>query len=85
LVLQPGGYVPIEPIHLNRDEIIRVEQGELRVLLDGREIAVAAGSALVIPSGTRRSARNNGPETLRCVLEYRPGLDLDRLFQCLGV
>ena len=83
-IVQAGGRVPFEHIHSAQDELLHVGQGEVRVLLDGREQLAAAGQTVTIPRGARHIACNPGREVLRCVLEYRPGLDSYRLFQCFG-
>ncbi|MEN9390528.1 MAG: hypothetical protein RLZZ283_628 [Candidatus Parcubacteria bacterium] len=40
------------------DQFIRVEKGEGKAVLDGVEHAVAAGSAVIIPRGTRHNIIN---------------------------
>ena|SRR5215216_2356557 len=83
-IVQPGGFVPFEHIHLSQDEIFHVEQGEIRVVIEGREQIGVAGQTLTIPRGVRQIAYNNKQEVLHCVLEYRPGLDSYTVFQCFG-
>jgi quercetin dioxygenase-like cupin family protein len=83
-VVQPGGFVPFEHVHPAQDEVFHVKQGELRAVIDGRETFASAGVTLTIPRRARHIAGNNGPEALACVLEYRPGLDSERVFQCFG-
>jgi quercetin dioxygenase-like cupin family protein len=83
-VVQPGGFVPFEHIHLSQDEIFHIKEGEIRAVINGREQIGVAGQTLSIPHGVRQTAYNNKPEVLRCVLEYRPGLDSYQIFQCFG-
>ncbi len=83
-IVQPGGFVPFEHIHLSQDEIFHVQQGEIRVMINGREQIGTAGETLTMPCGARQTAYNNKPEVLRCILEYRPGLDSYKVFQCFG-
>jgi quercetin dioxygenase-like cupin family protein len=82
--VEPGGFVPFEHVHINQDEIFTVRQGEIRLLMDGREYIGRAGDTIVVPKGARHIAYNNRPETLDCIVEYRPGLDHYRFFQCFG-
>ncbi len=82
--VQPKGYVPFEHIHLAQDEIFHVVQGEIRVVIDRRQQIGTAGVTVTVPCGARHIAYNNIPETLICVVEYRPGLDISRSFQCFG-
>jgi quercetin dioxygenase-like cupin family protein len=83
-IVQPQGYVPFEHIHVSQDEIFHVQQGEIRVLLDRREQIGRAGQTLTVPRGTRHIAYNNHPEALVCIVEYKPGLDISKSFQCFG-
>jgi quercetin dioxygenase-like cupin family protein len=83
-IVQPGGYVPFEHVHLAQDEVFHVRQGEIRLVVDGREQVGVAGQTVTVPRGARQIAYNNKPEVLHCVLEYRPGLDSYKVFQCFG-
>lgn len=84
-IVQPGGFVPFEHVHLAQDEVFHVVEGELEAVINGRAQVVAAGRSLTIPRGARQNARNHSQtEVLRCVLEYRPGLDSYGAFQCFG-
>lgn len=83
-IVEPEGYVPFEHIHVSQDEIFHVKQGGIRVVIDGREQVGGAGQTVVVPRGTRHIAYNHLPETLVCVVEYKPGLDISRSFQCFS-
>jgi quercetin dioxygenase-like cupin family protein len=83
-IVQPGGYVPFEHVHLAQDEVFHVRQGEVRLVVNGREQIGVAGQTVIVPRGARQIAYNNKPEILHCVLEYRPGLDSYKVFQCFG-
>lgn len=49
--VQPHGYVPFEHIHLNQDEIFEIQEGEMNVLIDGKEYIGRAGDTIVVPKG----------------------------------
>jgi quercetin dioxygenase-like cupin family protein len=83
-IVQPEGYVPFEHIHISQDEIFHVKQGEIRVVVNRQEQVGRAGQTLTVPRGTRHIAYNNRPETLICIVEYKPGLDISRSFQCFS-
>jgi quercetin dioxygenase-like cupin family protein len=83
-IVQPGGFVPFEHIHLSQDEIFHIQRGEIRAVINGLEQIGVAGQTVTIPCGARQIAYNNKQETLHCVLEYRPGLDSYTVFQCFG-
>jgi quercetin dioxygenase-like cupin family protein len=83
-IVDPKGYVPFEHIHVCQDEIFHVKEGEIRVVINGQEQIGTAGQTLTVPRGSRHIAYNNRPGVLNCVVEYRPGLDISRHFQCFG-
>lgn len=83
-IVQPEGYVPFNHIHLNQDEVFYIKEGELRMVIDGKESIVRKGECITVPKGSRHIACNNKPSVLHCAVEYRPGLDIDKIFQCFG-
>ena len=82
--VQPEGYVPFEHIHLNQDEVFTIKKGELRILIDGKEHIVPAGQSITVPKGKPHIAFNNKLEVLDTIVEYKPGLDNYKFFQCFG-
>jgi mannose-6-phosphate isomerase-like protein (cupin superfamily) len=82
--VQPVGYVPFEHIHLRQDEVFHVQQGEVQLIVDGKEAIARAGETATVPKGSRHVAFNNKDEVLKCVVEYVPGLDMLKLYQCMG-
>ncbi|MBC7776954.1 MAG: cupin domain-containing protein [Phycisphaerae bacterium] len=82
--VEPGGYVPLEHIHLKQDETFEVQQGEIRILLDGKEHIARAGEAITVPAGVAHIAYNNTDTALECRVTYAPGLDLPQFMQCFG-
>jgi len=83
-IVAPEGYVPFEHIHVSQDEIFHVKQGEIRVLINRQQQIGTVGQTVTVPCGVRHIAYNNTPETLICVVEYRPGLGISKYFQCFG-
>ncbi|MEO8149464.1 MAG: cupin domain-containing protein [Bacteroidia bacterium] len=81
--VQAKGYVPFEHIHLNQDEVFHIKQGELKIVLNGKEQIGKAGDTITVPKGTAHIASNNKDEILNCIVEYRPGLDHDKFMQSL--
>jgi mannose-6-phosphate isomerase-like protein (cupin superfamily) len=81
-IVAPGGHVPFEHIHLVQDEIFRVEAGEVKLVIDGKEFIGKAGDIITVQKGKRHIAYNNTSETLKAVVEFRPGLDMHLLEQC---
>jgi quercetin dioxygenase-like cupin family protein len=83
-IVAPEGYVPFEHIHVSQDEIFHVKQGEIRVKINRQEQFGRTGQMVTVPHGVRHIAYNNILETLVCIVEYRPGLDISKWFQCFG-
>ncbi|MEN3360490.1 MAG: hypothetical protein V7637_4472 [Mycobacteriales bacterium] len=52
---------PGTPHHLDREEVLHVLSGSLRVELDGAAAEVAAGDTVLIPAGTLLAASSSGP------------------------
>ena len=80
----PEGYVPFEHIHMSQAEIFHVKRGEIRVLINRQPQVGTVGETVMVPCGVRHIAYNNTPETLVCIVEYKPGLDISKSFQCFG-
>lgn len=83
-IVQPSGFVPFAHTHPTQDEVFHVREGEMRVLVNGREQIVRAGQTVIVPKGAKHRASNNSNGLLVCTLEYRPGLDSYKTFQCFG-
>lgn len=59
--------------HDDVDQFIRVEAGQGKAVLDGQEIELADGSALVIPAGTEHNVINiSSSEPLKLYTVYTP-------------
>lgn len=61
LEVAPRGGVP-KHHHTNHEERIEVLEGEIEVIIDGKNTLLHAGEALVIPRGRIHSWRNASPE-----------------------
>jgi len=81
-ILQPSGYVPFEHIHFHQDEIFHVQQGELKVVINGKASIASAGQTITVPKGARHIASNNKNELMEAIVEYTPALDYDKFIQC---
>ena len=83
-VVDPGGHVPFEHVHMNQDEVFHIHQGEMRVKINGQEHIAKAGQTVIAPRGARHIAFNDKAEKLVCIVEYRPGLDHYQTMQCFA-
>ncbi len=70
--LAPGEDIGME-VHDDVDQFIRVEAGEGRAVLDGKEHELEDGSAVVIPAGTRHNIINGSrSEPMKLYTIYSP-------------
>jgi mannose-6-phosphate isomerase-like protein (cupin superfamily) len=51
-----------EEVHENVDQFFRVEEGEARFVLNGKEHLAHSGDAVIVPAGTRHNVINNSDE-----------------------
>lgn len=80
--VQPKGYVAFEHIHLNQDETFRIKNGEIRIVMNGKEYIARRGETINVRKGIAHIAYNNKEDVLDCLVEYKPGLDHDTFMQC---
>jgi mannose-6-phosphate isomerase-like protein (cupin superfamily) len=72
MTLKPGEEIGVET-HDDRDQFIRVEEGEGVAILDGEKHALEDGTAVVIPAGTEHNVINTSKdEKLRLYTVYSP-------------
>lgn len=68
----PGEEIGMET-HETRDQFIRIEAGEAKVILDGEETAVKAEDAIVISAGTEHNVINTSEtDKLKLYTIYTP-------------
>jgi mannose-6-phosphate isomerase-like protein (cupin superfamily) len=72
MTLKPGEEIGLET-HDDRDQFIRVEEGEGVAILGGQEYELEDGTAIVIPAGTEHNVINTSDdEKLRLYTVYSP-------------
>jgi mannose-6-phosphate isomerase-like protein (cupin superfamily) len=72
MALKPGEDIGLET-HGDTDQFIRVEEGEGKAILDGKEYKLEDGSAIVIPAGTEHNVINtSAKEALKLYTLYAP-------------
>ena len=77
MTLQPGEEIGLET-HDEIDQFIRVEAGAGTAILNGEEIALEDGTAVVIPAGTEHNVINiSQTEPLKLYTIYSPPEHLD--------
>ena len=70
LWVDPPGQVWADFVH-DRDELVMVVEGEQEFEMNGRRYRPSIGEELLIPAGTRHTARNAGPITSRWLYGYK--------------
>jgi mannose-6-phosphate isomerase-like protein (cupin superfamily) len=71
MCLQPGEEIGVE-VHNNVDQFFRIEQGEGKVIMNGKEAFVSDGFAFVVPRGAQHNVVNVGTGPLKLYTIYSP-------------
>ncbi len=72
MALKPGEDIGME-VHGDTDQFIRIEAGQGKAILDGKEFALKDGSAVVIPAGIQHDIVNTSTtEPLKLYTVYAP-------------
>jgi len=82
---QPSGF-PVggaAHIHPKQEEHFKVLSGQLRVWLDSHEHNLTTGDEFIIPLGTPHYWINTGTEEVRVIVEFRPALRWEMLFETM--
>lgn len=69
--LKPGEEIGSE-VHDNVDQFFRIEEGEGKVVIEGKETPISDGSAIVVPAGSRHNVINTGNGPLKLYTIYSP-------------
>lgn len=70
MALKPGEDIGAEVHQL--DQFIRVETGQGKAILDGKEYAIQDGSVIVVPQGTVHNIINSGHASMKMYTLYAP-------------
>lgn len=70
MALPPGEHIGAE-VH-DVDQFLRVEEGTGEVVLGGARTAIAPGSAIVVPAGTKHDIVNTGKKAMKLYTVYSP-------------
>jgi len=72
MTIQPNENIPKET-HGSVDQFLRIEQGEGKAILDGKEFLLADGSVIIIPKGVEHEIINtSSTESLKLYTIYTP-------------
>ncbi len=73
LILEPGTIGAVPHLHHGFDEVCRVLEGTVDIMVDGQVTAVPAGGWHLRPRGLIHAFWNSGAVPARCVELYLPG------------
>lgn len=79
--LEPDGFLAGAHTHPYQEERFEVLSGTLRIRVGRRKHTLGAGDAIVVPPGTVHAWWNEGEETLHGLVEFRPALDMESVFE----
>jgi quercetin dioxygenase-like cupin family protein len=79
--LEPDGFLPGAHTHPHQQEHFEVLSGTLGVRVGRRKYRLGASEAMVVPPGVVHSWWNEGDEMLHCMVEFRPALDMESVFE----
>jgi mannose-6-phosphate isomerase-like protein (cupin superfamily) len=71
MTLKPGEQIG-EEIHQDIDQFFRFEEGEGKVIIDGKENVVKDGSGVIVPAGSKHNVINTGKGNLKLYSLYAP-------------
>jgi quercetin dioxygenase-like cupin family protein len=79
--LEPDGFLPGAHTHPHQQERFEVLSGMLGVRVGRRKYRLGAGEAVVVPAGAVHAWWNEGDEKLRGLVEFRPALEMESVFE----
>jgi mannose-6-phosphate isomerase-like protein (cupin superfamily) len=81
LVLAPGGAVPGAHVHPEQEERFEVVSGTMGFRLGMKKVIAEAGETVIVPAGKMHRFFNAGDEPAHVLVEVRPALAMERLFE----
>jgi len=79
--LEPKGIIAEEHIHPRQEERMQVLQGTLHGRISGEPSEARAGEEYTMTPGTRHAWWNGGDEEVHLIVEFRPALQAETLFE----
>ncbi len=81
LFLDPEGHVPGAHVHPEQEERFEVVKGTMRFQKGLKTVIARAGDTVVVSPGTMHRFANAGDEPAHVLVEVRPALRMERLFE----
>jgi quercetin dioxygenase-like cupin family protein len=82
-VFAPGGFVPAAHVHPRQVERFEVLSGSPRFRIGNDERTAGSGDVVEVASGTPHTWWNAGDDETRVVIEFRPALRTEEIFEIL--
>jgi quercetin dioxygenase-like cupin family protein len=84
-VFAPGGFVPAAHTHPRQEERLEILAGTPRFLVAGEERTAQPGDVVVVSPDTPHRWWNAGEDETRVLIELRPALEMEAVFEVLAV
>lgn len=81
LVIAPGGAIDMPHVHPQQEERWEIRAGQGRFRVGSKEILAGPGDMVVAEPGVPHGLANAGDDDLSMILELRPALRTDLLFE----
>jgi quercetin dioxygenase-like cupin family protein len=81
--LPPGGSVLGEHVHPLQEERFEVCAGSFRLRRKAAEISLSVGDSAIVPRGAPHYLQADGDREAWAVVQFRPALETERLFELL--
>jgi mannose-6-phosphate isomerase-like protein (cupin superfamily) len=81
--INPGDDIKME-IHNDHDQFLRIEQGEGKAIINGKEYILKEDTGLIVPAGSPHQIINSGSMSLKLYSIYSPPEHPDKLVQSIN-
>jgi mannose-6-phosphate isomerase-like protein (cupin superfamily) len=81
LFVRADGFLVGEHVHLGQEERLELVSGRMYLRVGGEERVLGRGDSALVPSGVRHFWRNEGGQELHALVELRPALRTELLFE----
>lgn len=85
LTVAPGGGIRMRHVHPRQEERWEITEGRARFRLGREEVLAGPGETVVAPPGTPHAFVNAEDEDLSTIVELRPALRAEELFETIAV
>jgi quercetin dioxygenase-like cupin family protein len=83
MFFRPGGFVAGEHVHPRQEERFEVLAGKPWFRIAGKRLRLSPGKTVTAPARVRHTWGNDGADEVHALVEFRPALATERLFEDL--